>query len=62
MNIPFNNETLYRSTNTHSGNAGNGSRINKPTIPTIDYSPSHDFIIGEYNNNIQPTYIPIVIL
>jgi hypothetical protein len=62
MNIPFKQETIYKVTNTHSGNSGNGSRINKPTILVIDYSPSYEFIIGEYNNNIQPTYLPTVYL
>ena len=42
---------------THQGNSGNGSRINKPTIPTIQYNPPTDFVVGQYNNNIQPTQI-----
>ena len=57
MNIPFKQTPSYISTNTISGNSGNGSKINKPTIPKIDYKPTTDFKIGRYNNNIQPTQI-----
>ena len=57
MNIPFKQTPSYISTNTITGNSGNGSKINKPTIPKIDYKPTTDFKIGRYNNNIQPTQI-----
>jgi hypothetical protein len=57
MNIPFQQTPSYISTNTISGNSGNGSKINKPTIPKIDFNPTNKFEIGRYNNNIQPTQI-----
>jgi hypothetical protein len=57
MNIPFKQTPSYFSTNVNLGNSGNGSKINKPTIPKIDYNPPTKFIIGRYNNNIQPTQI-----
>ena len=57
MNIPMLQTPHYQSTNTHQGNSGNGSRINKPTIPTIQYNPPTDFVVGQYNNNIQPTVL-----
>jgi len=55
MNIPFKQTSSYVSTNIYSGNSGNGSKINKPTIPIIDFNPTNKFEIGRYNNNIQPT-------
>jgi hypothetical protein len=57
MNIPISREQVYISTNIKSGNAGNGSNFNKPTIPKIDFNPTTEFIIGRYNNNIEPTQI-----
>lgn len=57
MNIPFKQTPSYISSNTITGNSGNGSKINKPTIPKIDYKPTTDFKIGQYNNNIQPTQL-----
>jgi hypothetical protein len=55
MNIPFIQKPSYVSNNVHIGNSGAGYNINKPTIPKIDFNPPTDFIIGRYNNNIQPT-------
>jgi len=56
MNIQFVHKPSYVSTNVHLGNAGAGDDVkSKPTFPKIDYSPSRQFILGEYNNNIQPT-------
>jgi len=57
MDIPFINQPNYQSTNTSIGNSGNGSKVNKPTIPRIDYNPTTEFIVGRYNNNIQPTVL-----
>ena len=55
--IPFINQPNYQSTNTSIGNSGAGSKINKPTIPRIDYNPTTEFVVGRYNNNIQPTLL-----
>ncbi len=49
-------ETINRQ-NTSVGNSGNGSKINKPTIPRIDYNPTTEFVVGRYDNNIQPTIL-----
>jgi hypothetical protein len=57
MNIPFIQKPSYVSTNVNLGNSGAGYNINKPTIPKIDYNPPTEFIIGAYNNNIQPTQL-----
>ena len=57
MDIPLINHPNYQSTNTDIGNSGNGSKINKPTIPRIDFNPTTEFVMGRYNNNIQPTQL-----
>lgn len=58
MNIQFVQKPSYFSTNVHLGNAGAGDDVkSKPTFPKIDYSPSREFVIGGYNNNIQPNVI-----
>jgi hypothetical protein len=44
MNIPFNKEQFYTSTNTQLGNVGDGS--------TISSAPTK-FVTGRYNNNIE---------
>jgi hypothetical protein len=54
MNIIFNSEPEYTSTNTIVGNAGAGYNINKPTIPEIKFNTSTNFKVGEYNNNTMP--------
>ena len=46
MDIPFINQPNYQSTNTSIGNSGNGSKVNKPTIPRIDYNPTTEFVVG----------------
>lgn len=58
MNIQFVHKPSYLSTNVHLGNAGAGDDVkSKPTFPKIDYTPSKQFIIGAYNNNIQPNQL-----
>jgi hypothetical protein len=55
MNIPFKPEKQYSATNRSIGNAGAGYNVNKPTIPTINYNPINNFILGAYNNNTLET-------